>query len=174
MCFSKSLLPSKKMLRRPSGWRLYYHYLSFVVLVGSAAVELQFGVGVITLIVLAHPGDEGEVLGVLNPQRPWEQEVHKAAVFESKAEVVEVPQDEGVGLDRWGLYDAVKNHPITIVLEDAGGDQLGAVVAAVPLSNLRQKKHQTYVMSRDGYRAAIPLIDWNSPVSNSIETSPVG
>lgn len=49
---------------------MYYSYLSFVVLVGGATVELQLGVGVITLIVLAHPGDEGEVLGVLNPQRP--------------------------------------------------------------------------------------------------------
>ncbi len=79
---------------------MYYHYLSFVVLVGSATVELQLGVGVVTLIVLAHPGDEGEVLGVLNPQRPREQEVHEAVVFEGEAEVVEVPQDEGVGLDR--------------------------------------------------------------------------
>lgn len=115
------------------------HYLSFVVLVGGAAVELQLGVGVITLIVLAHPGDEGEVLGVLNPERPREQEVHEAAIFEGEAEVVEVPQDEGVGLDRRGLDDAVKHHPVAVVLEDAGGDELGAVVAAVALTDLRRK-----------------------------------
>lgn len=124
---------------------MYYSYLSFVVLVGGATVELQLGVGVITLIVLAHPGDEGEVLGVLNPQRPREQEVHEATVFEGEAEVVEVPQDEGVGLDRRGLDDAVENHPITVVLEDAGGDQLGAVMAAVPLTNLRRKRQLTHV-----------------------------
>lgn len=78
---------------------VHYHYLSFVVLVSSTAVELQLSVGVITLIVLTHPGDEGEVLRVLNAKRPREQEVHKAAIFEGKAKVVEVAQDEGVGLD---------------------------------------------------------------------------
>lgn len=89
------------------------------------------------MIVLAHPGDEGEVLGVLHPERTGEQEVHKATVFEGKAEVVQVQQDEGIRLDRRGLNDAVKNHPIAMVLEDSRGDQLGAVVAAVPFGNLR-------------------------------------
>lgn len=124
---------------------MHHHHLSLVVLVCSAAVELQLRVRVITLIVLAHPGDEGEVLGVLNSQRPREQEVHEAAIFEGEAEVVKVPQDERVGLDRRGLDDAVENHPITVVLEDAGGDQLGAVMAAVSLTNLRRKIRQTHV-----------------------------
>lgn len=119
-----------------------YRYLSFVVLVCSTTVELQLGVGVIALVVLAHPGDEGEVLGVLHAERPREQEVDEAAVFEGKAEVVEVSQDERVGLHSRGLDDAVENHPITVILEDAGGDQLGAVVAAVPFTNLKPKRRQ--------------------------------
>ena len=45
-------------------------HLSFVVLVGGATVELQLRIRVITQVVLAHPGDEGEVLVVLNPQCP--------------------------------------------------------------------------------------------------------
>lgn len=118
--------------------RAHDHYLSFVVLICGATVELQFGVGIVTLIILAHPGDEGEVLCVLQPQCPWEQEVDKFVVFEGKAEVVEVPQHEGIGLDGGGLNDAVENHPVTIVLEDAGGDQLGAVVAAISLANLQR------------------------------------
>lgn len=77
---------------------MHYHYLSFVVLVSSAAVELQLSVGVITLIVLTHPGDEGEVLCVLNAKRPREQEIHKAAIFKGEAKVVEVAQDKRVGL----------------------------------------------------------------------------
>lgn len=97
-------------------------YLSFVVLVGGATVELQLRIGEITQVVLAHPGDEGEVLGVLNPQRPWEQEVHMIPIFKSKAEVMKVPEDEWVGLDRRGLDDAVENHPVAVVLEDAGGN----------------------------------------------------
>ncbi len=119
---------------------MYHHYLSFVVFVCGATVQLQFSVRVITLVVLAHPRDEGEVLGVLDPECPREQEVHEPAVFEGEAEVMEVPQDEGVGLNRRGLDDAVKNHPITVVLEDAGGDQLGAVMAAVALTDLRRKR----------------------------------
>lgn len=76
------------------------HYLNFVVLVGQAAVELQLGVRVVTLVILTHPRDEGVVLGVLNPQCPREQEVHITAVFEGEAEVVEVPEDKRVGLYR--------------------------------------------------------------------------
>lgn len=49
---------------------MHYHYLSFIVLVGSTTVELQLGVRVVTMIVLAHPGDEGEVLGVLHAECP--------------------------------------------------------------------------------------------------------
>lgn len=89
------------------------------------------------MIVLAHPGDEGEVLGVLHAERTREQEVHKAAVLEGEAEVVEVQQHEGVRLHRRGLDDAVENHPIAIVLEDSRGNQLGAVMATVPFTNLR-------------------------------------
>lgn len=121
-----------------------YHHLSFVVLVCGATVELQLGVRVVTLVVLAHPGDEGEVLVVLNPERPREQEVHEAAVLEGEAEVVEVAQHEGVGLDRRGFDDAVEHHPVAVVLEDAGGDQLGAVVAAVALTDLRQKRRRKF------------------------------
>lgn len=123
---------------------MYYHYLSFVVLVCGATVELQLGVRVVTLVVLAHPGDEGEVLVVLNPERPREQEVHEAAVLEGEAEVVEVAQHEGVGLDRRGFDDAVEHHPVAVVLEDAGGDQLGAVVAAVAFTDLRQKRRRKF------------------------------
>lgn len=116
-----------------------HHYLSFVVLVGGATVELQLRVGVITLIVLAHPGDEGEVLGVLHAERAREQEVHKVAVLEGEAKVVEVAQDEGVRLDRRGLDDAVEKIPFAVALEDASGDKLGAVMAAVTLANLKQQ-----------------------------------
>lgn len=124
---------------------MFHPHLSFVELVCGATVELQLGVRVINMIVFAHPGDESEVLGVLNSQRPRKQEVHEAAVLEGEAEVVEVPQDEGVGLNRRGLDDAVENHPIAVILEDAGGDELGAVVAAVPLSNLRQKRRLSHL-----------------------------
>lgn len=120
-----------------------HRYLNLVVLVGIAAVELQLSVGVVTLIVLTHPGDEGEVLSVLNAERPREQEVHEAAIFEGEAEVVEVAQDERVGLDGRGLNDAVKIHPIAIVLKDARGDELGAVMAAVALPNLRHKRSES-------------------------------
>lgn len=123
---------------------MYYHYLSFVVLVCGATVELQLGVRVVTLVVLAHPGDEGEVLVVLNPERPREQEVHEAAVLKGEAEVVEVAQHEGVGLDCRGFDDAVEHHPVAVVLEDAGGDQLGAVVAAVAFTDLRQKRRRKF------------------------------
>lgn len=115
-------------------------HLSLVVLVGAAAVELQLGVGVITLVVLAHPGDEGVVLGVLDPQRPREKEVHEAAVLEGEAEVVEVAQQKGVGLDRRGLDDAVEHDPVAVVLQDPGGDELGAVVVAVALTDLRRTR----------------------------------
>lgn len=115
--------------------------LNFVVLPGGATVELQLCVRVIALIFFTHPGDKGEVLVVLHPERPGEQEVDKPAVFEGEAEVVAVAQPEGVGLDRGGFDDAVEVHPFTLVfLEDPGGDQLGAVLAAKPFSNLRQKK----------------------------------
>lgn len=35
---------------------------------------------------------------------------------------MKVPEDEWVGLDCRSLDDAVKKHPVAIVLEDAGGD----------------------------------------------------
>lgn len=124
-------------------------YLGFVVLVGSAAVELQLSVGVIILVVLTQPGDKGEVLGVLNAERPREQEVNKATIFEGEAKVVQVAQDEGIGLNGRGLNDAVKNHPVAVVLEDAGGDQLGAVVAAVAFTNLRHRR-EVYYQTTDG------------------------
>lgn len=120
--------------------QVYSHYLNFVVFVGSATVELQLGIRVITLIVFTHPGNKGEVFVVLHPECPREQEVHKATVFEGETEVVQVSKDKGVRLNRWGLNDAVENHPLSIVLEDAGGYQLGAVMAAVPFTNLRQNR----------------------------------
>ena len=49
---------------------------------------------------------------------------------------MEVAEDKGVGLDGRSLDDVVENHPVAVVLEDAGGDQLGAVVAAVAFSDL--------------------------------------
>lgn len=114
-------------------------YLNLVVLVAGATVELQLRVRVITLVVLTHPGNKGEVLVVRQPERAREQEVDKVVVFEGEAEVVTVAQDEGVCLDRRGLDDAVEIHPLFVVLlEDPGGDQLGAVVAAVAFSNLKQ------------------------------------
>lgn len=123
-------------------------YLNFVVLVHIATVKLQLRVRVVTLVILTHPGDEGEVLRVLNPQSAREQEVHVAAVFEGEAEVVQVAQDEGVGLDRRCLDDAVENDPVSVVLKDAGGDELGAIVAAVTLANLQWKRRWTRVRRR--------------------------
>lgn len=73
--------------------------LDFVELVATtAAVELQLGVGIVAPVVLAHPGDEGEVLVVLHAQCAREKEVDKAVVLKGKAEVVEVAQPKGVGL----------------------------------------------------------------------------
>lgn len=93
------------------------------------------------MVVLTHRGDEGEVLVVVLADRPGEQEVDVAVVFEGEAEVVVVALDEGVGLDRRGLDDAVEHHPLLLRdrLQDAGGDKLGAVMAAVPFSNLMQR-----------------------------------
>lgn len=90
------------------------------------------------MVVFAHPGDECEVLGVLHAERPREQEVDEAVVLEGEAEVVQVSQDERVGLHGRGLDDAVENDPVIVVVEDAGGDELGAVVAAVAFTDLQQ------------------------------------
>ena len=128
---------------------VHHHYLSFVKPVVSATVELQLGVGVIGRVVLAHPGDEGEVLVVLHAECPREQEVDKLAVFEGEAEVVEVPQDERVGLNGRGLDDVVEDDPIAVILEDAGGDQLGAVMAAVTFTNLKRKRRQDQIMQQE-------------------------
>lgn len=114
--------------------------LDFVELVVAAAVELQLCVGVVAVVVLAHPRDKGEVLVVLRAQRPREEEVDEAAVLEGEAEVVEVAQHEGVGLHRRGLDDAVEHHPLAKVLQDPGGDQLGAVVGPVAFPHLQEEE----------------------------------
>lgn len=115
-----------------------FGHLSFVVLVGGAAVQLQLSVGIIAVVVLAHPGDDGEDPHVLRAQSPGEQEVHKLVVREGKAEVVQVGPDEGGRLHRRGLDDAVKDHPLVVVLQDPRGDQLGAVVAAEAFPDLER------------------------------------
>lgn len=66
------------------------------------------------VIVLAHPGDEGVVLVVLQGNGPGEQEVDEAAVVKGEAKVVLVALDEGIGLDRRGFDDAVELHPLIL------------------------------------------------------------
>lgn len=117
-----------------------YHYLNFVVLVSRATVELQLGVREITRVFLANPGDEGEVLHVLKAERPREHEVDEAVVLEGEAEVVEVAIDKRVSLDGGGFDDVVENDQVAGILQDAGGDQLGAVMAAVSFTNLEGKR----------------------------------
>jgi len=88
------------------------------------------------VVDLAHARHEREVAVLLHAERAREQEVDVAAVLEDEAEVVQVAQHEGAGLHRRRLDDAVEHHPVAVALQDARGDELGAVVAAVALAHL--------------------------------------